>query len=215
MGHYMMKQYIKYFFLTCFLGLMTTHSWAASVDEAQAIIKETTDKMLAALQAEKENLKKNPERVYTLVDKIVLPHFDFERMSKLVLAQNWKQATADQKTRFTQAFRDLLVRTYATALVEAAVEGVEVVYKQIHAEGNAERITLNTEVKQGNQKPISVDYAMYFYDNHWKVYNVTVGGVSLVTNYRNEFANDIKTIKMEGLIDKIAHKKEEVEETKK
>lgn len=210
-----MKKYVKHFFLTCFLGFMTIPSWAASVDEAQAIIKETTDKMLTALQAEKENLKTNPEQVYPLVDKIVLPHFDFERMSKLVLAQNWKQATADQKTRFTRAFRDLLVRTYATALVEAAVEGVDVVYKQIRAKNDAERITLNTEVKQGNQKPISVDYAMYFYDNRWKVYNVTVGGVSLVTNYRNEFANDIKTIKMEGLIDKIAHKKGGIEETKK
>lgn len=187
-----------------FFMLMTFTSWAASVDEAQAVIKQTTDKMLAALTREKENLKKNPKRVYALVDEIVLPIFDFDRMSKYVLGKNWKKANEKQQKRFTEAFRDLLVRTYSTALVEAANEGVKVTYKPVRGK-ESKLITLNTIVQQGSNKPITVDYAMYNLPKteKWKVYNVTVGGVSLVTNYRKEFARDINSIGMDGLIKKI------------
>lgn len=198
-----MKQWLATVVLTGML-MVTAHAvWAASTAEAQAAIKETTDKMLAALTREKDNLKKNPKRVYALVDEIVLPVFDFHRMSKYVLGKNWNQGTKAQQKHFAEAFRDLLVRTYSTALVEAAADGVKVTYQPVRGD-DANRITLNTIVQQGNQKPMTVDYAMYYHQGQWKVYNVTVGGVSLVTNYRSEFANDIKTIGMDGLIKKIA-----------
>lgn len=201
-----MKSWLIHVLLFACLGLVQSVSASSEVIDAQAIIKQTTDQMLSALQEQKDSLKNDAAKVYALVNKIVLPHFDFARMSKLVLARNWAQATAEQKQRFIEEFRQLLVRTYATALVEAAKEGVEVSYEPVRAKQDANRVTIQTTARLAGQHPISVDYALYFYEDRWQVYNVIVGGVSLVTNYRTEFANDIKKMGIEGLIDKIAAK---------
>jgi phospholipid transport system substrate-binding protein len=133
-----------------------------------------------------------------------------------VLGTHWKTATPEQQKRFINAFRDLLVRTYSSALVEAAGDKLKVNYLPVKDSG-ARSVTLRTEVAQGNNKPIIVEYAMYVPDADWmkqwnintpgwKVYNVTVEGVSLVTNYRTEFANDIERMGMEGLIKKVQAK---------
>jgi len=204
-----MKSWLIHVLLIACLGFVQTVSAASEVSDAQAIIKQTTDQMLSALQEQKDSLKNDAAKVYALVNEIVLPHFDFARMSKLVLARNWAQATAEQRQRFIEEFRQLLVRTYATALVEAAKEGVEVSYEPVRAKQDANRVTIQTTARLAGQNPISVDYAMYFYEDKWQVYNVIVGGVSLVTNYRTEFANDIKKMGIEGLIDKIAAKQTE------
>lgn len=190
------------------LAISATPSWASAAspfDEAQALVKDTTDKMLSALRAEskKGNLKSNPHQVYQLVDQIVLPHFDFERMSMFVLGKNWKMASADQKKRFTKEFRDLLVRTYATALVESAVEGVKVEYLPIRANPGDNPITLKAKVHY-NGKILNVDYGMYEKGGVWKVWNISTEGVSLVENYRTEFNNDISKDGMDALIEKIA-----------
>lgn len=201
-----MKSWLIHFILLTCLGIAHSVSAASEVSDAQAIIQQTTDQMLSALQEQKNSLKNNPDKVYALVNEIVLPHFDFARMSKLVLARNWAQATPEQRQGFIEEFRQLLVRTYATALVEAAKEGVEVSYEPVRAKQDANRVTIQTTARLAGQNPVSVDYAMYFYEDRWQVYNVIVGGVSLVTNYRTEFANDIKQIGIDGLIDKIAEK---------
>jgi len=188
------------------LAFMATPSFASNMspfDEAQALVKETTDKMLSALRAEKGNIKSNPGRVYQLVDQIVLPHFDFERMSNSVLGKNWEKASADQRNRFAKEFRDLLVRTYATALVESAVENVKVDYLPIRANPGDNRITLKAKVGYGG-KVLNVDYGMYQKGGVWKVWDISTEGVSLVANYRTEFNNDISRIGMDGLIGKIA-----------
>jgi phospholipid transport system substrate-binding protein len=188
------------------LAISATPSWASAnspFDEAQALVKNTTDEMLSALRAEKGNIKSNPRRVYQLVDQIVLPHFDFERMSMFVLGKNWKMASADQQKRFTKEFRDLLVRTYATALVESAVENVKVEYLPIRANPGDNRITLKAKVHYSG-KVLSVDYGMYEKGGIWKVWNISTEGVSLVENYRTEFNNDISKEGIDALIEKIA-----------
>lgn len=182
--------------------------------DAKQLIEDTTNEVLSALTAQKDQLKANPKSVYPIIDKLVLPRFDFARMSKFVLGTHWKTATPDQQKRFTQAFRDLLVRTYSSALVEAAGTGFKVNYLPLQRETSADFVTLRTEVTQGKQKPIIVEYAMYvptaewrqewaIPSEGWKVFNVTVEGVSLVTNYRTEFSNDIQKIGMDQLIEKI------------
>ena len=184
--------------------------------DAKKMIEDTTNDVLAALTKQKETLKADPKHVYKIVDSLVLPRFDFARMSKFVLGTHWKTATPAQQKHFVEAFRDLLVRTYSTALVEAAGEHLKVNYLPIQ-NGGAPRITLKTEVAQGNAKPITVEYAMYVPDAQWmkewnistagwKVYNVTIEGVSLVTNYRTEFGNDVEKIGMDGLIKKVQSK---------
>lgn len=198
-----MKQLVLTLALCC--GLFVNQAWADTTPEdAQTLVKETTDAMLDALTAEKNTIKSNPERVYALVDKIVLPHFDFERMSRFVLGQNWAQATPAQQGKFVQEFRRLLVRTYATALVETAGQAVEISYLPVREESGADRVTLQTQVKASGKQPIALDYSMYLLNGAWKVYNISAGGVSLVTTYRTEFNNDISSGGMDKLIAKIA-----------
>lgn len=196
-----MKKLITSF--TAMMLLLTAQLlWAASVEEAQQLVKSTTDEMLAALKAQKDNLKSNPKQVYKLVDDIVIKHFDFEFMSKYVLGKrNWQKSTPAQQAAFVAAFRDLLVRTYATSLVDAANTSVDVTYLPVNAEQDAKRITLKSVVKYGD-KTIKVDYGMYA-KSKWQVWDVIVEGVSLVMNYQSEFEKDFNDIGMDGLIEKI------------
>jgi phospholipid transport system substrate-binding protein len=179
--------------LTTLLMVAVTQVWANNA--AETLVKDTTAKVLDAL-------KKDSSQVEVLVEKIVLPNFDFHRMSKLVLGKNWKAITADQQNRFANEFKGLLVRTYAAALVEAAKQVEKIDYTSISQD--AKKATVAAKVYQvGKATPLEVEYAMYYYQNQWQVYNVKVGGVSLVINYRTEFANDIRTKGIEGLINKI------------
>jgi phospholipid transport system substrate-binding protein len=188
------------------MGMLTVAAqgvWAANIADAEALIKNTTDQMLAAL-------KDNPSNVYDLVEEIILPNFSFEKMSKLVLKRSWNSATRDQKISFLKAFRQLLVRTYSTALVDAAGKVSRIDYDTQRS--SSLKAVVYTKVYQTNQAaPIKADYAMYYNqkDGKWEAYNVTVGGVSLVTNYRNEFAGYLRTGGMDYLIQMVEQKKEQ------
>lgn len=193
------------------LGLSTV-AWAeVDPDNAKIMIKDTTDQMIAALQAEETSLAEDPSKVYGLVDEIVLPNFDFERMSMLVLGKNWRKASDEQRSAFIQAFRNLLVRTYATAIAKAVIKegGVQVSYEPVRAEQGDKWVTVKTQVKH-KDNTFSVDYNVYPdpASSQWKVFNVVVEGISLVTNYRTEFNNDISTIGMDQLIEKIKSRNE-------
>lgn len=213
----MMNRYIMKLIVGLILLLFSIGTFAGTTPaDAKKMIEDTTNEVLAALTEQREVLKANPKHVYKIVDSLVLPRFDFARMSKFVLGTHWNAATPDQQKRFTDAFRDLLVRTYSTALVEAAGVNLKVNYLPLQ-DGGTHGVTLRTEVAQGNAKPIVVEYAMYIPDakwqkewniqtEGWKVYNVTVEGVSLVTNYRTEFGNDIEKIGIDGLIKKVQSK---------
>jgi len=195
-----MKQiFFKPFVLVCLLTVATFNVWASTTSEAEALIRDTTNKVLNALKADSS-------RIHGLVNQVVLPNFDFKRMSKLVLGIHWRRITEDQKTRFADEFRGLLVRTYSSALVEAAGKVRTIDYSSRDKKKSPPQATVSTKVyQQGKSTPIKADYDMYYHPNKgkWLVYNITVGGVSLVTNYRNEFANDIRTMGIDGLINKI------------
>lgn len=189
-----------------FALLLTVSSVAMASGSAQEMIQATTDKMMSALQTEQNNLEQNPAKVYQLVDEIVLPNFDFERMSKLVLGKNWSKASESQQNEFVSVFRNLLVRTYATAIAKAVLKegGVKINYLPVSAEADAKWVTVKTQV-QYQTESFAIDYNVYPdpNTNEWKVFNVVVEGISLVTNYRTEFNNDISSIGMEKLIEKI------------
>jgi len=189
--------------LLTLLLTITLNVWATTSDQAQALIEGTTDEVLQVL-------KTDSGQIYTLVDKAILPHFDFVRMSRLVLARNWRKVSRDQKRRFIEGFRALLVRTYATALVDVAGKVDKIDYTS--AKRGSKKATVRSKVyQQGKATPIEVSYFMYYHKKkkQWKVYNVTVGGVSLVTNYRSEFANDFRVMGIEGLINKIKNQNQD------
>ncbi len=171
--------------------------WAA-FRPPQDIVKDTSAQMIEALRKNREILARDPGQIYSLVDQIVLPNFDFELMSRWVLGRSWQQATPDQRRRFTDEFRTLLVRTYAKALLEYSDEDIRVLPSP--AAINSDDVTIKTEVLPKAGQPIQINYSMHLNNDAWKVYDVTVDGVSLVTNYRSTFANQIRSSGMDAVI---------------
>lgn len=182
-----------------FAAFFLFSSTLANADIApDALVKGTSDKVLETIKQNREQLKSDPKLVYRIVDELVLPHFDFEAMSKLVLGVNWRRATPAQQTAFTQEFRTLLVRTYAKSLAEYDEQGVR--YLPMRAEADPSEATVRTEIQPKAGPVIPVDYRLRKSGADWKVFDVSIDAVSLVTNYRTTFNQDIQRIGMDGLI---------------
>ncbi|WJW74848.1 ABC transporter substrate-binding protein [Thiohalobacter sp. IOR34] len=179
--------------------LLTTGAVLAVEDPAPLqLVKQTSDRMLTVLRAERELLRREPERLYGLVEDIVLPHFDFERMGRWVLGKYWRRATPAQRQRFVEAFRNLLVRTYGTALLEYRDETIR--YLPFRMAPDDTRVTVRTEVLRPGGQPIPINYSMYLAANGWKVDDISIDGISLVSNYRSTFAAEIRQHGLDGLI---------------
>jgi len=163
----------------------------------QELVRDTSSRMLVALRDEEQAIAADSNRLYQLVAEIVLPYFDFRRMSQWVLGRNWRNATEQQREQFVEQFRVLLVRTYGSALSGYADE--KIIYLPYAEPGDAATVTVRTEIEQVGT-PIPITYSMYRSANGWKVYDVAFSGVSLVTNYRSTFGNIIRKEGMDSLI---------------
>jgi phospholipid transport system substrate-binding protein len=195
---------MKFFKMLLIGFVMSFSSFTYANPDAENLAKSTVDKVLQIIRAEKSAFEADPSKLYTLVDETVLPHFDFERMSKLVLAQNWNSASDDQKKRFSKEFRALIVRTYARSLLDYTDQEVKFLPSRNEDE---RRATIRTEVvKPGTSKAIPIDYEMYLPNAQWKVYDVKVDGVSLVMNYRSSYAEEIRKNGLDGLIEQLKNK---------
>lgn len=179
------------------LGFLYSHPVMAE-DDPQQLIIETTDKMLTKLEAKKATLENNPSLIFDMVKKIVLPHFDFINMSRWVLAKNWRNASRAQKIGFIKAFRELMVRTYAVALLEYT--GQKIKYQPLRDDVSKGDVTVRTLVEQKTGGPITINYNLHKRKKGWKVYNISVEGVSLIANYRTSFATEIKQKGLDALI---------------
>lgn len=175
----------------------------------QELVEQTAKKMIDALKAEKATIDKEPQRLYELVNSIVLPHFDFEFMAKRVLGAHWRGASPDQRSHFTNEFRGLLVRTYANSLNDYVDNSIN--YLPARTEEGSDRVTVRSEVARPGNQPLMVDYRLTRAGEGWKVYDVTIDGVSLVTNYRSSFFSEIDRGGLDALIKKLeARNKQEV-----
>ena len=177
---------------------------AADVDHpAPQLVQQTTDNVLARLKVDSEKLKADSDLIYPLVEDLVLPHFDFHRMSIWVLGKNWRKADKAQREQFTIEFRTLLVRTYAKALLEYTDQSLR--YLPFHAEEGAKKVSVKTEIQQSGGPSIPLHYSMYINKaGQWKVYDIKVDGVSLVSNYRSSFATEVRNGGIPKLLDKLA-----------
>jgi len=169
-------------------------------NEPLELVQQTSVKMIDAIKKNRDAIDKDKNRLFDLVEEIVLPHFDFERMSKLVLGKYWRRASDEQRREFTAEFRFLLVRTYATAMLEYTDQ--KITYLPMRADPGASEVVVQTEVDQDGGFPIPIDYKMFKNDQgQWKVYEVAIDGVGLVINYRSSFATEIRGKEgLDGLI---------------
>lgn len=175
------------------------------------LVKETTDKVLNELTVNRDVLQSDVNRLYQLVNEIVFPHFDFSRMSKLVLGKHWKKANEVQRQTFEQEFKSLLVRTYATALFEYT--GQEIIYKPFHNKQGADRAVVKTEIVPSDGPNIPLHYALRKgKEGAWLVYDVSIDGISLVTNYRAAYGRIIESKGIDTLIVSLVEKREAIKE---
>ncbi len=186
------------------LLLLLPLSVPATEGSPQQLVRDTSSRMLAAMRAEQDSIAQDPARLYVLVEEIVLPNFDFRRMSQWVLGKNWRAATAQQRELFVGEFRQLLVRTYGTALLEYADE--ELVYLPFTETTDAKSVTVRTEIDQPGVGVIPINYSMYRSNAGWKVYDISISGVSLVTNYRSTYGSIIRNDGIDHLIDQLAER---------
>ena len=175
---------------------------AAAQEAPDALVKRVTDEVLAIIKADKELQAGNPQKVVSLAEQKVLPHFDFTRMTRLAVGKNWQQANDAQKESLTKEFRTMLVRTYSTSLSAYRNQTIEV--KPLKMAAGDKEVTVRTQVVQPGGPPIPIDYAMEKADSGWKVYDVVIDGASLVTTYRGSFNDQIQKGGIDGLVKTLA-----------
>lgn len=204
-----MKQILASLMLTASLLAMTTTLRADDVTDPQAMVECATERMLQSLKDNETQLEEDPTVIYGLVQDILMPNFDFEKMSKLALGKNWRKASTEQRDRFIEEFRLLLVRTYSTAMLEYTDEKIN--FLPFHGDVAKKKVKVKMEILQTGGPSIPMALSMYLNkEEAWKVYDVKIDGISLVTNYRSTFNTEIRNDGMDKLIDRLASRNEKV-----
>lgn len=162
------------------------------------LIRNVTNEVLEIVRKDKDIQGGNTKKAIELVEAKVLPHFDFLHMTRLALAREWRKATPAQQQTLSAEFRTLLVRTYSKALTEYRNQTIE--FKPFKMQAGETDVKVRTQVEQAGAKPIGLDYYLEKMPNGWKVYDIEVGGISLVTNYRESFGSEVRQNGIEGLI---------------
>src|SRR2546423_8962951 len=173
------------------------------------LVKNVTTEVVELIAKDKEIRSGSRAKLIEVIEAKVLPHFNFSSMTALAMGQNWNKATPEQKKRLTEEFKTLLVRTYASAL--SAYSDQKLDFRPLRAKPSDTDVTVNVRVMQQGAQPVPIDYSMEKTATGWKVYDVMVGGVSLVANYRTEFNNVVRSSGIDGLIKNLATKNRTLE----
>lgn len=182
-----------------FSGLLISATVMAQDVAPDVLVKTVTNDVLDIVRKDKDIQSGNTKKAIDLVETKVLPHFNFTRMTQLAMARDWRQATPAQQKTLTDEFHTLLVRTYAKALTE--YKNQTVAYKPFSLKAGETDVRVRTEIRQsGAGKNIEMDYWLEKSGAAWKVYDIEVGGISIVTNYRDSFAAEVRNNGIDGLI---------------
>ena len=201
-------------FFSLLLGLwLSCSSVFAQEDTPDALVKKVTDDVLTIVRQDKDIQSGNTKKAIELVEAKVLPNFNFQRMTALAVGRDWNKASAEQKKQLADEFKTLLVRTYSNALTSYKDQTVR--YKPTKMQGGDTDVLVRTEIVQSGNKPIQLDYSLEKQNDGWKVYDVVVAGVSLVTNYRETFAQEVRANGIDGLLQMLTNKNKQLEAGKK
>mgnify|MGYP001352359656 CR=1 FL=1 len=182
---------------------------AKAVASPDDVVKVTADGVISHIANNRSVLEKNPGKIYEMVDQLIIPRFDFISMSKWVLGKHWKQASEAQRSEFITQFKALLVRTYARALLEYS--GQEIKYFPSEQNPKSNIAVVKTELTSASNTHLPILYRMHQKNEEWKVVDVSVDGVSLVTTYRGSFATQIKKNGFDSLLNELSKKNARLE----
>ena len=194
----MIKQFLIALSLLCFSAS------GFAIEGPDELVKRTAEDVLAVVKTDKDIQAGDQRKIFALAEEKIVPNFNFDKVSRMVLGKNWSKATPDQKTAFQAEFRSLLIRTYATALSKYKNQVIE--YKPFRKASESNVASVKTLIVQPGGQPIAVDYTLEKQGDAWKVYDIVIEGVSLVTNYRGQFSQEIRTNGLDSLIKKLGDK---------
>lgn len=183
----------------------------AEPSDAEALVKNVTEEVLSILRKDKDIQSGNRQGAIALIENKVAPHFDFARMTSLAVGKAWQRADAGQREALTAEFRTLLVRTYAVALT--AYRDQTVSFKPVDRASGNDEVTVRSQINKPGSQPIPLDYSLSRGENGWKVFDVAVANVSLVTNYRGSFATTVEQGGVDGLLKSLQEKNRRPETT--
>ena len=198
-----MQKIVFKFALVLISALAAPFSLAQDV-APDVLLKAVTLEVIAIIRQDKDIQAGNPAKVAALVETRILPFFDFTRMTQLAVARNWRLATPEQQTALTTEFKTLLVRTYSTALSSYRDQAIE--FKRLRAAFGDTEVTVRSVMKQPGSGPLTMDYDMEKTAAGWKVYDIKIDGVSLITTYRETFAGAVRDGGVDGLIKSLSDK---------
>lgn len=183
--------------------LLINFAWLPAVQAAPAespseVLERSTMKVIDILENDMDLLRAEPDRIYEIVDNDILPYLDEVTMAKLAMGKSWRKASKQQKRDFVIAFRDLLIRTYAKSLLEFGGQSIK--FTPRHVSADTVKTTVKAEVLQPNGPPVPLVYRMRVKNNAWKIYDIKVGGISLVTSYRGTFTQEVRKSGIDGLL---------------
>lgn len=169
------------------------------------LVRKTADDVITAIKSDKDIQAGNKSKIYKLAEEKILPNFDFDKISRLVIGKHWRASSEEQKLQFKEEFKNLLLRTYAVALGKYQDQKIEFLPMRMKPEDKI--VTVKSEIIQSGAQPVKVDYVLTRGGPQgWSVIDIIIEGVSLVTNYRGQFASEIKSNGMDGLIKALAAK---------
>lgn len=183
------------------LGGTALAAEAAEADEPSQIVQNAATEMLKDLDAHRADYRKDPSKVYALVDRVLLPHFDTEYAAQQVLAKNWRTATPEQRKRFIDVFYQALLKNYGTALLEFTADRMTIL--PFKGDLSTGRALIRTTVKRDNGVLIPVNYSLRKTDKGWKAYDVSIEGISYVKSYRTDFGAEIDQKGLDAVIERL------------
>jgi phospholipid transport system substrate-binding protein len=175
---------------------------AAAQEAPDALVKRVSTEALTTIKGDPQIQAGDVTHIRDLIETKLAPHFDIMRMTALAMGKNWRTATPEQQKRLADEFRTLLVRTYSTALNKYRDETID--YKPFRMNPGDTDVTVRTQVVRQGGQPVPIDYNLEKTPDGWKAYDVVIGGVSLVTNYRDEFTQQVQSGGIDGLIKTLA-----------
>ena len=196
-----MKLLSNLFLGLVFIGLSTL---AQANVPADVFVKGVADDVLTIVKKDKDIQNGDQEKIFALAEEKIMPNFNFDHVCRLVLGKNFSRASKQQQDAFQREFRTLLIRTYASALSKYRNQTIQ--YKPLRDIADDKQVNVKTQILQPGGQPIAVDYTLEQIADTWKVYDITIEGVSLVTNYRGQFSDEIRQNGMDGLIQRLVDK---------
>ncbi len=190
------------------LWLFSAVPASANTAEAEALVKRVTEEVLSILREDKQIRDGDRKRAAELIENRIAPHFDFERMTALAVGRAWRQAEPAQREALIREFRELLVRTYSNALTNYRDQTVA--FRPARPGNDADEAIVRSVVEQPGVAPVPIEYRLARQDGEWKVYDVAVNNVSLVTSYRGSFATELSSGGIEGLLEALQEKNRSV-----